>query len=169
LSFNLYIVHTIDTIRNFFLFSQFFKKYLKSGLKNGIKYVQISFCAQQRDKTVVFLQGFLREIERFYGPQGEKVFTDPIINFEPRVNGRLPPSGGTCLAVLFAFGGEEWQCGKVVDQVLTPRTHVATRLARTCQVRRSWFVLLPQEIFRAITAGRNERSAQLFVGSADNS
>ena len=42
---------------------------------------------------------------------------------------------------------------------------VAASEARICQVRAPFRVLLPQEIFRAITAGRSWRSARLLVAS----
>ena len=42
---------------------------------------------------------------------------------------------------------------------------VAAIEARICQVRAPFWVLLPQEILRAMTAGRSWRSARLLVAS----
>ena len=42
---------------------------------------------------------------------------------------------------------------------------VAASEVRICQVRAPFWVLLPQEILRAITAGRSWRSARLLVAS----
>jgi hypothetical protein len=42
---------------------------------------------------------------------------------------------------------------------------VAASEVRICQVRAPFGVLLPQEILRAITAGRSWRSARLLVAS----
>src|SRR5215471_11036537 len=42
---------------------------------------------------------------------------------------------------------------------------VAAKEVRICQVRAPFWVLLPQEILRAMTAGRSWRSARLLVAS----
>ena len=51
--------------------------------------------------------------------------------------------------------------------LLIPETTllVTAMLARISQVRLPRWVLLPQESFRAITAGRSDRSARLLVAS----
>ena len=67
---------------------------------------------------------------------------------------------GMCLPALFGdYGARAEASGsRSVRKVIKDSArcvHVAARELRTCQARAPVFVLLPQEIFRAITAGRN--------------
>src|SRR5437773_2647848 len=67
------------------------------------------------------------------------------------------------LASRGAGGGQRESLGQVGDERLARCSHVAAREQSTCQARAPVLVLFPQEIFRAITAGRNWRSAGLLV------
>jgi hypothetical protein len=64
----------------------------------------------------------------------------------------------TCLARL-----ERSSAGELGKKLVVRWAQVAASEARICQVRAPFGVLLPQEILRAITAGRSWRSARLLV------
>ena len=65
--------------------------------------------------------------------------------------------------MISALGAE--LLGRVRLKLVVRWAQVAASEVRICQVRAPFWVLLPQEILRAITAGRSWRSARLLVAS----
>jgi hypothetical protein len=86
------------------------------------------------------------------------------------VSGLLSPSLSSCricLAPYYAAGARgRWSGTRSVINWMNERPvcrQVAAMEASACQAWAPFKVLLPQEILRAMTAGRNWRSARLLV------
>src|SRR5437867_7416225 len=85
-----------------------------------------------------------------------------------------PPGEGICLAPYGGYGARVgWRRTLSATNWMKDFPfcwQVAAIEASTCQARAPLEVLFPQEIFRAMTAGRNWRSARLLVaGTSDRS